>query len=85
MLLIGAVVTAFAVRDVVGFEPLPAVVTPDNIREFLDFRRYFGIWPGVAGIVGGVGFCVMGLLVSLGLGVGPLPTSGATDHPPPAD
>lgn len=85
MLLIGAVVTAFAVRDVVGFEPLPTVVTPDNISEFLDFRRYFGVWPGVSGIVGGAGICVMGLLVSLGFGVKPFPTGEAEDHSPSAD
>lgn len=73
MLLFGAVVAAFGARDVVGFEPLPTVISPENILAFLDFRRYFGIWPGMLGIVAGVGFLVVGLLVLMGFGVRPLP------------
>lgn len=73
MLLFGTIVAALGARDIVGFEPLPTVISPENILAFLDFRRYFGIWPGLLGVVGGVGFLMIGLLVLMGLGVRPLP------------
>lgn len=82
VLMFGAAVAAFGVRDIVGFEPLPAAVTADTILEFLDFRRYFGIWPGVAGAVGGTGLFVVGLLLLFGFGAGPLPPGEEQDRSP---
>ena len=81
VLLFGTVVAAFGARDVVGFEPLPTVISPENILAFLDFRRYFGIWPGLLGMVTGVGFLVVGLLVLMGLGIKSVP--GHEEVPPP--
>lgn len=66
MLLVGTVAAVLGARGIIRFEPLPAVVSPDNIAAFLDFDRYFGIVPDVIGIVAGLGFVVVGLLVLLG-------------------
>src|SRR5690606_4282098 len=68
MLLFGTVVAAFGARNVVGFEPLPTLISPENILACLDFRRYLGIWPWVLGIGAGVGFLVVGLLLLVGFG-----------------
>ncbi|HRP76648.1 MAG TPA: hypothetical protein PKZ27_13685 [Rhodocyclaceae bacterium] len=85
MVLLGAVVAAFGARDFIGFEPLPAVVSPETILLFLDFRRYFGVWPGLLGILAGVGFLVIGLLVLMGYGAGPLSMNARPERPTQTD
>ncbi|RCW66243.1 hypothetical protein [Pseudorhodoferax soli] len=74
LMLLGTIAAVSGARYVVGFEPLPVAASPDNILMFLDFNRYFGVWPGMIGIVSGVGFLVIGLLVLKGL-VRPLPAN----------
>lgn len=70
-LLLGAVATVFGARDIIGYEPLPAVMSPDNILAFLDAKRYFGVWPGVVAVMAGIGFLAVGLLVLMGFVVKP--------------
>lgn len=85
MLLVGSVAAVLGARAIIGFEPLPAVVSPDNIAAFLDFDRYFGIVPGVVGVVAGLGFVVVGLLVLLGFVSERVPADGASDRPSISD
>lgn len=67
LLLLGTLAVVFGAHDVMSFEPLPAAVSLDTIHAFVDFKRYFGVWPGLMGVVSGVGFLVIGLLVLKGL------------------
>lgn len=77
--LVGTGFIGFGVHDVLSFEALPKMLTPENVGEFFQLRRHFGAWPGWVAVVLGTFYLVAGLLRLRGWGVRPLPDAEAAD------
>lgn len=70
------VIIAFAVHDILTFEPLPQTLTPENVGAFLELRRHFGTWPGWTMLACALVYLVGGLSILHGVDPSPPPDAG---------